>query len=204
MKTQQQIVTIEKSDIDKAKLCFNGKPVREIHSISKLQKHEKNALSLLRIESSDELCKLLVALFCEVENAINNPSYIHFQRPKKKGGFREIYAPSKDLKIIQKRLNYYLQAFYLCIKPDEVHGFVINPHYLGTHCNIAANAQAHISKQSVMNIDLKDFFPNIRAKQVKELFVSNIFAFNEQIANALTLLLIKRSYAYNLVIVSKP
>ncbi|MGE0077645.1 MAG: reverse transcriptase family protein [Bacteroidales bacterium] len=188
MKTIQEIITIKKVSPNKANLCFNGKLVREINHGSKPYYHENNALKLLRIDTPYELCKLLDATFSEVENVINNPAYIHFHRPKKKGGYREIYAPSNELKRIQKRLNYYLQAYYLCIKPKEVHGFVINPHYLGTHCNIAANAKIHVGRESVLNIDLKDFFPSIRAKQVKELLLSDIFNFDEQITNAITLL----------------
>jgi RNA-directed DNA polymerase len=74
------------------------------------------------------------------------------------------------------------------IKPVEVHGFVVNPHYRGTYCNILENAKPHIGKKQVLNIDLKDFFPSISSLQVKELFTSEIFNFNEEIAIALTLL----------------
>lgn len=188
MKTVQEIVTINKLHNDRKVLCLNGSVTREVKNNSNLFKHEKNAIRLLRVNYADELCRLMGASFCEIENAINNPIYIHFQRPKKKGGYREIYAPSNELKRIQKRLNYYLQAYYLCIKPKEVHGFVINPHCLGTHCNIAANAKIHVGSDYVLNIDLKDFFPSIRAKHVKELLLSDTFNYDEQIANAITLL----------------
>jgi len=188
MKTVFNILSVEKLAVDKARLCFNGKTVRIIKPKSRLYNHENNTLSLLAIETPNELCRLLKTSFNEIEYFINNPSYASFQRPKKKGGYREISAPSKNLKRIQKRLNYYLQAYYLSIKPKEVHGFVINPNYLGVQCNIANNAKVHVGKKTVLNIDLQDFFPNIRAKQVKELFCSDFFNFNEQIANALTLL----------------
>lgn len=188
MKPVKEIVTINRLDNDKGVLCLNGNAIREVKNNSSFFKHENNALILLRINNADDLCKLLGASFYEIENAINNPTYIHFQRPKKKGGYREIYAPSNELKRIQKRLNYYLQAYYLCIKSKQVHGFVINPHYLGTHCNIAANAKIHVGREWVLNIDLKNFFPSIRAKQVKELLLSGNFNFDEQIANAITLL----------------
>jgi len=39
-----------------------------------------------------------------------------------------------------------------------------------------------------LNIDLKDFFPNISAWQVKNLFTSDYFGLNEQVATALALL----------------
>jgi len=151
-------------------------------------KHISNALSLLSLESPRELCRFLNTSIYPLEKIINSPEYNHYILPKKRGGERQIFAPEKQLKLIQKRLNYYLQAYYLWIKPVEVHGFVINPHYLGAHCNIVANANVHTGKKHVLNIDLEDFFPSIPAKRIKNLFTSPYFNFNEQIAIALTLL----------------
>jgi RNA-directed DNA polymerase len=65
---------------------------------------------------------------------------------------------------------------------------VINPHYLGTHCNIVENARMHVGKKHIWNIDLKDFFPSISAQRITALFTSPCFKYDEQIANALTLL----------------
>jgi len=152
------------------------------------KKHQLNALTLLSPEKPIELCRFLKTSLVGLEEKINMPVYEHYTVKKKRGGERHIFAPEEQLKQIQRRLNYFLQAYYLCIKPPEVHGFVINPHYLGTHCNIAANAAAHTGKKHVLNIDLKDFFPSISAKRIKTLFSSLFFAYNEQIATALTLL----------------
>ncbi len=123
-----------------------------------------------------------------MEEIINNPVYKHYTIRKKKGGERQIYSPEKKLKAIQRRLNYFLQAYYLWKKPDEVFGFVVNPHYLGNYCNIAENAKPHTCKKHLLNIDLKDFFPSISASRVKSIFTSYYFNFSEQIATALTLL----------------
>ena len=119
---------------------------------------------------------------------MNNPSYKCYSIPKKKGGTREIFSPGPGLKKIQKQLNYFLQAYYLCIRPKEVHGFVINPRYLGKNCNIVANASLHVGKKYLLNMDLKDFFPGITSKRVKSLFQSNLFDYNDQVSTALTLL----------------
>jgi RNA-directed DNA polymerase len=54
--------------------------------------------------------------------------------------------------------------------------------------NIVSNARQHIGKQFLLNLDLKNFFPCITAKRVKEMFLSEPFQFNEQTAIALTLL----------------
>jgi len=156
--------------------------------LAAFQKHELNAFRLLIVENPTELSRFLKSPFCELENLLSNPIYEYYTIPKKKGGNRDIYAPSERLKSVQKRLNYFLQAYYLMIKPYEVHGFVVNPHYMGTYFNIAGNAKAHVRKKHVLNIDLKDFFPSIAAWQVKSLFVSGCFGFTDQVATALTLL----------------
>ena len=152
------------------------------------EKHIFNSMMLLSLETPLELCRFLKTSLLRLEEIINAPVYEHYTVKKKRGGERHIYAPDKQLKQIQKRLNYYLQAWYLYLKPDEVHGFVINPHYLGSHCNIVANAAVHTGRKHVLNIDLKDFFPSISATHIKNLFTSNCFDYDEQIAVALTLL----------------
>ena len=161
---------------------------RENYRPEPLEKHHFNTLMLLSLEKPLELCRFLKTSMIQLEEIINSPVYKHYTVKKKRGGERGIYAPDQRLKQIQKRLNYFLQAWYLCMKPDEVHGFVINPHYLGRYCNIVANAAVHTDKKHVLNIDLKDFFPSISAKHIKNLFTSSCFQYDEQIATALTLL----------------
>ncbi len=157
-------------------------------TLKQYKTHELNSIKLLTIEKPLELCFILKTGFFEFENIINNPIYNNYKIAKKNGGQRDISAPSNNIKIIQKRLNYYLQAYYLCVKPAEVHGFIINPNYLGQKCNIVENAKPHSNKNHILNIDLKDFFPSITAKQVYEILVSKYFNFNLQIAKAITLL----------------
>jgi len=152
------------------------------------QKHKLNAMALLSLESPIELSHFLKTPILQLEKIINTPEYKHYVIKKKQGGERHIFAPEEQLMCIQKRLNYYLQAYYFWIKPHEVKGFVINPHYLGPYCNIVANAEVHVGKNHILTIDLKDFFPSISAKQIKKLFMSPYFNYNEQVANALALL----------------
>ena len=156
--------------------------------LASLKKHELNAILLHTIDTPKDLCLFLHTWFYELEDIMKQPIYQHFEIPKKKGGKRSIFDPEQKLKRIQRQLNYFLQAYYLCIKPEGVHGFVVNPHYLGSYCNIAANALPHVGKNQVLNIDLKDFFPSITAHQVYQLFTSSLFKFDEQIATAFTLL----------------
>jgi RNA-directed DNA polymerase len=119
---------------------------------------------------------------------INEPDYISFSIPKKRGGNRLIQSPSSNLMRLQSRLNFFLQNYYHLIRPEGIHGFVINPNKKEKICNIVNNAQIHINQKQVLNLDLKDFFPSIESYRVKELFVSEHFKFNNEIANALALL----------------
>jgi RNA-directed DNA polymerase len=167
---------------------FYGRKKNLSKYLEEYQNHELNALWLLSIEKPTELSLFLDTPFYCLERLINNPIYKFYQVEKKKGGKRDIYAPNDELKKIQKKLNYYLQASYLCVKPEEAHGFVINPGYLGAKCNIVENARPHTQKKYVLNIDLKDFFSNISGKQVWGVFSSYPFNYNEQISTALTLL----------------
>jgi RNA-directed DNA polymerase len=186
--TVEEILTLSKASKSKLQKYFSGGSYYLGKSLENFKKHELNALYFLSIEKPAELTRFFKTSFFQLEETLNNPTYNNYTIKKKRGGTRQIFAPEKHLKGIQKRLNYFLQAYYLCIKPYEVHGFVVNPHYLGTHCNIVENAKVHVKKKYVLNIDLKDFFPSISASKVKEIFSSTYFNFNEQISTALTLL----------------
>ncbi len=152
------------------------------------QKYTFNALHLLSLENETQLCKMLDISFTSLSEVINNPIYHSFEIPKKKGGKRNIDAPDDILKEIQRKLNYFLNAYYLMIKPESVFGFVIQPHDLGKICAIAENAKPHVGKMQVLNIDIKNFFPTINVKQVKALFQSEIFEFDEHLATVMALL----------------
>ncbi|KHJ37786.1 retron-type reverse transcriptase [Pedobacter glucosidilyticus] len=188
MITIEEILTLSKTNKSELQKYFSGGSYHLDKSMESFQKHELNALYFLSIEEPKELTRFFKTSFFQLEEILNNPLYKNYTIKKKRGGARQICEPEKHLKSIQKRLNYFLQAYYLWIKPNEVHGFVVNPHYLGIHCNIVENAKVHVNKKDVLNIDLKDFFPSISAQQVKNIFSSNYFNFNEQISTALTLL----------------
>ncbi|MFC2073792.1 reverse transcriptase domain-containing protein [Campylobacterota bacterium] len=83
--------------------------------------------------------------------------YSVFKIMKKSGGTRMIFAPNKSLKHILKTLNIILQCVY---KPQKAaHGFVQMK-------SVVTNAQHHVGKNYVYNIDLKDFFPSIHQARV--------------------------------------
>ncbi len=90
-------------------------------------------------------------------------NYTTFKIKKRSGGFRDICAPISTLKILQRKLNYVLQLIY---KPRPcVQGFT-------RERSIVTNARAHIRKNYVLNVDIKDFFPSINFGRVRGMFLS--------------------------------
>ncbi len=89
----------------------------------------------------------------------NENNYTTFEIAKKSGGKREINAPVKALKNLQKTLAYILSCLF---KPSMVtHGFSKNR-------SIITNAKHHIAQNYVYNIDLEDFFPSIHKARIEK------------------------------------
>ena len=87
----------------------------------------------------------------------SDKAYKHFKIAKKLGGFREISAPTRNLKQIQACLNVIFQALY---EPTNIaKGFL-------PHKSVVDNAAAHIGAKYVFNTDIKDFFPSITQARV--------------------------------------
>ena len=102
--------------------------------------------------------------------------YKTFDIPKKSGGTRQISTPITALKIIQRKLNQVLQAVYQT-KPS-VHGFVSSK-------NVVTNAQNHVKKRYVLNIDLKDFFPSVNFGRVRGMFIATPYGLHPDVATVL-------------------
>jgi hypothetical protein len=83
---------------------------------------------------------------------------------KKNGSFRIIKAPRKKIKTIQKKLSDVLYEIYP-VRPS-VFGFVKGK-------NIVQNAEQHIGKTFIFNLDLKNFFDYIHFGRVRNLFRSH-------------------------------
>ncbi|MEI0610132.1 retron Ec67 family RNA-directed DNA polymerase/endonuclease [Brachyspira pilosicoli] len=105
-------------------------------------------------------------------NDFNN-NYSLFFIDKKDGGKREILAPKKELKIIQKRLSKILEECYIEIseKNNKINFNSINGFITGK--SIITNAKKHTNKKYVLNIDLKDFFPSITFNRIVGFFKKN-------------------------------
>jgi retron-type reverse transcriptase len=89
---------------------------------------------------------------------------------------RTIYAPSKVLSWVQTRIR---EGLLMQIQqPEYVTGFVPGR-------GIAYNARIHVNSRTVVNIDLKDFFPSITPKRVYGL-LSTVFRLPSAPASTLT------------------
>jgi RNA-directed DNA polymerase len=157
-------------------------------SLKNIPKQTVIAALLLQLKNPYALARVFNTSINKLEHLINNGAYKSFYIPKKRGGQRLIEVPEIPLLSNQKGLNFFLQAYYACIKPQSVHGFIKTKSYSEKPSGIVSNASMHINKATVLNIDLKDFFQNISSKQVYQLFRSPLFNYNENMAAAYTLL----------------
>lgn len=148
----------------------------------------KQAIEFMHLKSASELSRLLNCEFKTFRIIIIGAKYKEFQIQKAKGGFRLIEAPEWPLKALQQRLNKYLQALYCKIKPEASYGFVLSYKGEKQPFTIVTNAEKHLNKEYVLNIDLKDFFHSISTTRVKEFFMSSPFNFNEELASCIALI----------------
>ena len=111
----------------------------------------------------DHFCKLTNSSSNQVRFFLSNKekAYTTFKVPKKCGDFREINAPSKKMKSIQRWI---LDEILYKLNPgDYAHGFIPGK-------TIYTNAKAHTNKDLVLGIDIKDFFPSIKFGAIYNVF----------------------------------
>lgn len=105
---------------------------------------------------------------------------------KKNGSSRELNIPNNYVKSVQRNFNVLLQKLY--IAPSPVHGFIKNKS--GIIKNIITNANQHIKKNILINLDIEDFFGSINFGRVRGIFLAKPFEANEKIATKLAQLVI--------------
>lgn len=111
--------------------------------------------------------------------------YNQFEIPKRNGGFRTINAPMDELKDIQSRLSKLLLD---CVDeinksknivPKLSHGFTRDR-------SIISNAEKHINRKNVLNIDLNNFFGSFNFGRVRGFFIKNSnFLLHQDIATVI-------------------
>ena len=90
-----------------------------------------------------------------------NKGYVTFDIPKKSGELRQINAPSKLLKTVQRWILD--NILYKTNPGDYAHGFI-------PERSIYTNAEIHVGQDLIMGIDIKDFFPSIKVYRVFRIF----------------------------------
>jgi RNA-directed DNA polymerase len=122
----------------------------------------------------------LVALLGLEESAFKSlvevapSSYSVFQQPKKSGGYREIRPPRKPLRVVQRRIYRLLER--RIHYPRWMMGGVPGR-------SIIKHAEPHVGRWMVATLDVKSFFPSVRATQVRA--VLERFAIKESALDAL-------------------
>lgn len=97
-----------------------------------------------------------------IYNTPPNRKYNTFPLHKKTGGYRLIKSPCLNLKLIQKNLSEILL---------EVHNPKPSAHGFNLGKSILTNAQPHVGKKHVFNLDLENFFDTIHFGRVKNMFM---------------------------------
>lgn len=97
--------------------------------------------------------------------------YTEFLIPKKSGGERQILAPKKQLKFLQKLIS---EILSLCYDPGEFcHGFIKGR-------SIVTNAEIHTNKNFVLNVDIQDFFSSINYHDIFKILKGEPFLFSDK------------------------
>jgi hypothetical protein len=115
--------------------------------------------------------------------------YTEFFIPKKSGGERKISSPQKTLKFVQKKLADFLQRCYeeaydtppliekkeikVNKQEDRKRSNYIISHGFQKGMSILTNAENHVNKRYVFNIDLENFFPSFNSARVYAFFSKN-------------------------------
>lgn len=92
--------------------------------------------------------------------------YRVFTIPKKTGGLRTIASPRRKILEIQRRISILLQDTYQ--PPPSSHGFVRTK-------SIVSNAERHLNKRFIFNVDLEGFFDSLTFGRVKRFFMAQPF-----------------------------
>lgn len=157
-------------------------------------KLKSTANQLQAIESIDEMAIVLKIKKSQLALLSVFQKYEIYKIPKRNGGFRTIENPHPSLKMAQSKLNDYFQCYYALIRPQNVYGFCISTSH-SKLLNIKTNAEAHIGKPWMLNIDLQDFFHHISENWVNKIlnrhfngwdnklvdFISHICTFNHRL-----------------------
>ena len=113
-------------------------------------------------------------------NSENHYNIYEIEKPN--GGKRQIEAPRRYLKLVQRWINSNILNTYQF--PSFITGFVPGK-------NIFSNAQPHLKNKNLMVLDIKNYFPSVKSGKVYKIFRS--FGYSRKVSNLLTYLCTYRS-----------
>ncbi len=146
-----------------------------------LEKPDELVEQFLNLKSPQDIARMLDLDYSYLKYYLyilpESKRYRSFEVSKKYNSKpRTINAPASNIKIVQQKLNQILQIIY-SVKPS-VHGFIYER-------SVLTNAQVHVGKRFVFNVDLKDFFPSINFGRVRGMFIAKPYSLNEKVATVL-------------------
>lgn len=109
-----------------------------------------------------------------------NESYTTFDIISKSGKERKVFEPKFELKRLQKRIN--SRLFEKVNYPIYLQGGIKDS---DNKRDYVKNAELHSKAQSIISLDVKDFYPSITEKLVKSVF-KMFFKFPDDVSNILT------------------
>lgn len=130
------------------------------------------------VETMAEATRLTEKLVCFLSKEDAEGRYVSFEIPKKDGGFREINAPCKSLKVLQRWILENI-LYKARVSPYSV-GFI----KIGRGSPLVQCAERHRNNLYVLKMDLKNFYPSIQRKLVYNQFLQ--LGYNTYAANLLT------------------
>ncbi len=145
------------------------------------QRHQHQKTVFCSINSINALAHILKTEKRKLLMLARKPRYRTFSTPKKGGGERLIETPFAELKRLQSNLSNFLQSVYYFEKSSAAYGFIVGVRNEEDRRNVMTNAQKHISRPYMVNIDIKDFFHAVSKKRVIEIFSKPPFNFRRDL-----------------------
>ena len=118
-------------------------------------------------------------------NLGTNPVYREFYIPKKNGKKRHIEDPVSILKRVQDYLADFLQAVYYFNRTRGAYGFMLRPADDPNPRHVLSNAELHLGAKWLLNMDMKDFFHNVKEDAVRVLFAAPLLNFPKDLCELL-------------------
>jgi len=170
------------AETKKENIVFIGKGYSSLLNDKKTDIQKLREKNLPIIETDKELAEFLsidyntLRFLTYHRDVTTIDHYYRFTIPKKSGGVRNIAAPKKSLKLVQRKI---LDGILVKIAVSQsVHGFLLGK-------SVISGAKAHTTKPNILiNMDLENFFPTITFERVRGLFkyfgysgfISSLFA----------------------------